>query len=75
MDRLLIALLFAFTALYEDIRAQDADWSGMVVYGQEKDKDKDKDKPVVPEPAQYGLFLVGASLAWCVVRRKKRITP
>lgn len=72
MDRLLIAFLFVFTALYEDIRAQDADWSGMVVYEKEKDKDK---KPVVPEPAHYGLFLVGASLAWCMVRRKKRITP
>lgn len=32
---------------------------------------KPKD-PVVPEPAQYGLFMLGASMAWCVVRRKRR---
>jgi len=63
----LIALLLAITA---PAYADDADWSGMVYYdGRDKDK---KPKPVVPEPANYGFVALGASLAWCLVRRPTR---
>lgn len=63
----LIALLAFPPAQAADV--VPADWGG---YGSGWNKEKKPKDPVVPEPAQFGFFLVGASLAWCVLRRAKR---
>lgn len=74
MDRLLIAFLLALMPAYAQSTQPDivqADWGPNGNAWGEGGKPKD---PVVPEPAQYGLFMLGASMAWYVVRRKRR-TP
>lgn len=74
--RALITLLTFIVCIqtYAQSNITNADWSNITYYYDDQSKDKDKDKKPkdpVPEPATYGFVMVGTTLAYATMLRRK----